>query len=105
MKDVSADPKYRPAHEAYFKNMILNVPDEDVNGFLAGYVGEKIRLGEGKEAWELMLAYYDKASDWGLEVCDQPLDEAGACPGTTAKVTFPEALERMLNENGYTVEK
>ena len=46
--------------------MIENVPDEDVNGFLAGYVGEKILLGESKPAWELMLDYYDKASDWGL---------------------------------------
>jgi hypothetical protein len=31
--------------------MIENVPEEgsDVNGFLAGYVGEKILLGEGKQ--------------------------------------------------------
>ena len=28
VKDVSTDPKYRAAHEAYFKNMILAVPDE-----------------------------------------------------------------------------
>lgn len=104
VKDVSTDPKFRAAHEAYLKDMILNVPDEDVNGFLAGYVGEKIRLGEGKEAWELMLTYYDRESDWGLDLCDQPLDEEGACPGTTRRATFPEALERMLNENGYRVE-
>ncbi len=49
------------------KTMIENVPDEDVNGFLAGYVGEKILLGDGKQAWELMLAHYDKESDWGLD--------------------------------------
>jgi hypothetical protein len=105
VKDVSADPKFRPAHEAYLKDMIVEVPEEDVNGFLAGYVGEKIRLGEGKQAWELMLAHYDRESDWGLDVCDQPLDEDGACPGTETKVDFPQALERMLNENGYKVEK
>ena len=34
--------------------MITEVPDEEVNGFLAGYVGEKILLGEGKQAWALM---------------------------------------------------
>jgi hypothetical protein len=105
VEDMSSDPKYRPAHEVYLRDMILNVPEEDVNGFLAGYVGEKIRLGEGRQAWELMLAHYDKASDWGLEVCDQPLDEEGACPGNASTLTFPEALERMLNENGYSVEK
>ena len=48
VKTVSADPRFRPAHEAYLKGMITEVPDEEVNGFLAGYVGEKILLGEGK---------------------------------------------------------
>jgi hypothetical protein len=105
VKDLSADPRYRPAHEAYLRDMIAEVPDEDVNGFLAGYVGEKIRLGEGKQAWDIMLAHYDKASDWGLELCDQPLAEDGACPGFTTRASFPVALERMLNENGYKVGK
>ena len=104
-KNVTTDEKFKPAHAAYLKGMISNVPDEDVNGFLAGYVGEKILLGEGKPAWDLMLGYYDKASDWGLEVCNQPLNEDGACPGEEVKLTFPDALERMLKENGYKVEK
>lgn len=56
------------------EGMITEVPDEEVNGFLAGYVGEKILLGEGKQAWALMLDYYDKASDWALDVCHKPLD-------------------------------
>jgi hypothetical protein len=85
--------------------MVSNVPDEDVNGFLAGYVGEKILPGEGKQAWDLMLGYCDKALDWGLEVCEQPLDEDGECPVQPVKLTFPDALERMLNENGYKVEE
>jgi hypothetical protein len=72
VKTVTSNARFEPAHEAWFKAMIGNVPDEDANGFLAGYVGEKILLGESKPAWDLMLAYYDKASDWGLEVCDQP---------------------------------
>jgi hypothetical protein len=104
VEDVSSEPKYRPAHEAYLRDMILNVPEEDVNGFLAGYVGEKIRLGEGRQAWALMLDHYDRESDWGLELCDQPPDADGSCPGTATKATFPEALKRMLNENGYSVE-
>jgi hypothetical protein len=103
VKNVSADPRFRPAHAAYLRDMISNVPEDDVNGFLAGYVGEKIRLGDGKEAWELMLAHYDKESDWGLEACDQDLDENGQCLGKEIKLTFPEALERMLNESGYTI--
>jgi hypothetical protein len=106
-KNVTTDEKFKPAHAAYLKGMIENLPEEvdDANGFLAGYVGEKILLGEGKQAWDLMLAYYDKASDWGLEVCEQALDEEGECPVQQVKLTFPDALERMLNENGYKVEE
>ncbi len=105
VKNVTTDPSFRPAHASYLKTMIENVPDEDVNGFLAGYVGEKVLLGESKPAWDLMLAYYDKASDWGLEICDKPLNDDGECPGQEIKLTFPEALERMLKENGYNVGK
>jgi hypothetical protein len=52
-----------------------------------------------------MLAHYDRESDWGLEICDKALDEDGECSGETVKLTFPDALERMLNENGYKVEE
>ena len=107
IKDVTREARFRPAHEATLKGMIENVPEEgsDVNGFLAGYVGEKSLLGEGKEAFELMLAHYDHQSDWGLETCDKPLNEDGECPGATIRLTFPDALERMLNENGYNIEE
>jgi hypothetical protein len=105
VKTVSAEPRFRRAHESYLKGMIAEVPNEEVNGFLAGYVGEKILLGEGKQAWTLMLDHYDKASDWGLDSCDQPLDADGNCPGKTERLAFPAALERMLNENGYKIEK
>ena len=105
VKNVTSEPRFKPAHASYLKGMIENVPDEEVNGFLAGYVGEKILLGESKPAWDPMLAYYDKASDWGLDTCDQPLNEDGECPGREVKLTFPDALERMFKENGYKVEK
>jgi len=105
VKDLSRDARFKPAHERHLKSLIGEVPDEDVNGFLAGYVAEKSLLGEGKEAWELMLAYYDKASDWGLSSCDKPLDDDGNCPGKSENLTFPDALERLLNDNGYRIEK
>jgi len=103
IKNVSAEPRFKPAHAAWLKDMIVGVPEEDVNGFLAGYVGQKIRLGEGKQAWGLMLRHYDRNTDWGLEVCDTERDESGECPGQATKVTFPEALKRMLNKNGYMI--
>jgi hypothetical protein len=41
----------------------------------------------------------------GLDVCEQPLGQDGECPGEEVKLTFPEALERMLKQNGYKLEK
>jgi hypothetical protein len=105
VKTVTEEPRYLKAHASWLKEMIGNVPEDDVNGFLAGYVGEKTLLGEGSQAWKLMLAYYDKGSDWGLETCDQPLNEDGECTGQEIKLSFPDALEHMLKENGYKVEK
>jgi hypothetical protein len=103
IKDVSAAPRFKPAHAAWLRNMIVGVPEEEVNGFLAGYVAQKIRLGEGKQAWDLMLKHYDRETDWGLDICDGKRDEAGDCPGETRRVAFPEALELMLKENGYKI--
>lgn len=103
IKDASADPRFKLAHAAWLKNMIVSVPEPDVNGFLAGYVGQKIRLGEGKQAWGLMLNHYDRNRGWGLEICDGTRDARGECSGNTSKVSFPEALELMLKENGYKI--
>ena len=104
VKNVTGEERFRPVHAAYIKELISEVPDDDVNGYLAGYVGEKSLLGESKGAWKIMLNYYDKASDWGLETCDKPVNEDGECPGQTIKLTYPDALERMLKENGYKIE-
>jgi len=103
IEDVSAAPRFRPAHAAWLKTMIVGVPEQEVNGFLAGYVGEKIRLGEGKQAWALMRRYYDRNTDWGLDICDTERDENAECPGETKQVSFPQALELMLKKNGYKI--
>jgi hypothetical protein len=107
VKNVSEDAPFRPAQAAHLKDMVDGISEDmEVNGFLAGYVGEKILLGEGKSAWELMLKYYDRTSDWGLESCSKPIDENGDCPGNEmVKLTFPEALELLLKENDYRIEK
>lgn len=104
IKDVSTAPRFRPAHAAWLRNMIVGVPEQEVNGYLAGYVAQKIRLGEGTQAWDLMLEYYDRETDWGLDVCEGTRDEAGACQGETRRVDFPRALELMLKKNGYKIE-
>lgn len=104
LKDVSAEARFKPAHAAWLKSLIVGVPEDEANGFLAGYVAQKTRLGEGKQAWDLMLKHYDRKADWGLEICSKARNKAGKCPGKTTKVAFPQALKHMLKENGYRIE-
>ncbi|HEY9876969.1 MAG TPA: hypothetical protein V6D29_00875 [Leptolyngbyaceae cyanobacterium] len=68
----------------------------DINGLLAGYVAQKIRLGEYQEGWNFMLAHYDKTTDWGLaEEYDQDGNVVSAYPD------FPTALRGFLTDLGY----
>lgn len=65
------------------------------NGVLAGYVAQKILLGEYEEGWKFMLAHYDKKLDWGLEIYDEKNNQIGTYPD------FPTALKAFLIETGY----
>ncbi|MEM8743069.1 MAG: hypothetical protein AAGF14_00370 [Pseudomonadota bacterium] len=107
VKNVSGDAAFRP-HQLESLKRIIEWADEgaDRNGFLAGYVGQKILLGEGEPAWQLMLKFYDRKSDWGLESCSVEPAKDGACPKEkTVKLTYPEALKRFLEDNDYKLEK
>ncbi len=66
----------------------------EVNGILAGYVAQKILLGEYEEGWKFMLANYDRTSDWGLEIY-QGEEVVGKY------LDFPTALRAFLIEKGY----
>jgi hypothetical protein len=66
----------------------------DVNGVLAGYVAQKILLGEYQQGWDFMLNNYDSTSDWGLEIY-QGDRMIGKYPD------FPTALKAFLIEQGY----
>jgi hypothetical protein len=63
---------------------VKNSDYPDVNGILAGYVAQKILLGEYEEGWQFMLNHYDKTSDWGVDYGN-----------------FPDSLEAFLIEQGY----
>jgi len=107
MVNVSANPAFRPWHVDSLVRMLEWANDDsDRNGFLAGYVGQKILLGEGAQAWKLMLDYHDPKSDWGLDWCSVKRDDKGECPpGKLEMLTYPLALERFLKEAGYDLKK
>ncbi|WP_013322385.1 hypothetical protein [Gloeothece verrucosa] len=67
----------------------------EINGILAGYVAQKILLGEYEEGWQFMLANYDRISDWGLVRYDsngKVIDKY---------VDYPTALKAFLIEEKY----
>ena len=71
------------------------------NGFLAGWVAAKIRLGQGIDAWNTVVQNIDKNSDFGPQQCTtgQKIDD---CPADKTKpVPILKALASFLKENGY----
>lgn len=69
--------------------------DREINGILAGYVAQKALLGEFEQGWKLMLANYDRHSDWGLEIHDKTGSVVDRYPD------FPTALRAHLKQMGY----
>lgn len=67
----------------------------EVNGVLAGYVAQKIRIGQYQEGWDFMLTHYDTDNDWGLDIYNQQGDVVGTYPN------FPAALKAFLTDLGY----
>ncbi len=71
------------------------------NGFLAGWVASKIRLGEGDAAWKKVLANIDLKSDFGPQECTSGQNVTD-CPAENLKaIPILKALASFLKENGY----
>lgn len=70
-------------------------PALGANSILAGYVGQKILMGEYESGWEYMLAHYDPTDPWGLT----EYNSAGEEVGTFAD--YPTALEAFLTDLEY----
>ncbi|MEL6400889.1 MAG: hypothetical protein AAFO87_03915 [Cyanobacteria bacterium J06607_6] len=73
----------------------LQEPMLGANSILAGYVAQKIMLGEYESGWDYMLAHYDPTDTWGLE----HYNTAGEVSETFAD--FPAALEAFLIDLEY----
>lgn len=71
------------------------------NGFLAGWVAAKQRLGQGEDAWQTALENLDPNSDFGPQTCktnksveDCPFDDL-------ERVPVAKALAQFLAERDY----
>jgi hypothetical protein len=102
--DVSAEPRYATAQRhwlAQIEDTVDPAQRWSSPGYLAGWVAQKVRVGEGAAAWAALEAHWDLARDAGEEVCltGAPLD---ACPSRERKVMkFPQRLKLFLDETGY----
>lgn len=103
--DISNRPELRPLHQQHLRAMADWFREKDpdsVNGFLAGYVATKARLGQLPEAWRILLQRYDRRSQEGLRDCRGERDIDGVCRGRELVYrSFPDALRAFLIETGY----
>lgn len=96
---VDVTRNFRDLMRSHAYGMYLATRDREnsagVNGVLAGYVAQKILLGEYQQGWEFMLVHYDRADDWGLET----LNPQGQRVREFAD--YPSALRAFLIDRGY----
>lgn len=103
--DHTGETRFLPAHRDWLKQLEEAVAPDDrwsSRGFLAGWLGEKIRLGEGAAAWDELNAHWDFTADEGIEVCPDTFDPEACNADQRKTVKFPEALRLFLSEIGYT---
>lgn len=105
LEDVSTEASMRPRLLQDLAGMEfqakINADLWKSNGFLVAWLANKIRLGDGSDAWSTVMENYEKASDSGPQECTsgQNLDD---CPPDKLKtISFPKALASFLKENGY----
>lgn len=103
--DATTETRFLPAHRDWLRQLGENIEPQDrwtSRGFLAGWLAEKIRLGEGASAWQEINSHWNFATDEGEEVCLTGAEPEN-CPKDQLKtVKFPEALRLFLVQNGYT---
>jgi hypothetical protein len=98
-KLVNVTRKYPKVLRAHASRMYQTLRENQkemrsTNGVLAGYVAQKILLGEYQQGWDLMLANYNRKSEWGLEIYKDD-KVVGKYPN------FPTALKAFLINTGY----
>jgi hypothetical protein len=101
-RDATFEPRFQEKQREYLAQLEDGLElSEAENGFLAGWVAQKIIVGDGEAAWADMLMAYDKGDDWGLSACP---DGTTDCPdGEMVTRPFPDVLKEFLNEHGYPI--
>jgi hypothetical protein len=102
--DISAEPRFIPAHREWLKQIVEGVDPAErwkSPGFLAGWVAAKARIGEGADAYKALLDHWDAKSDAGEDVCRTGGDLEACSRKNIARLKFPERLKLFLDQTGY----
>jgi hypothetical protein len=103
--DITTEPRFAKAHREWLKQLEEGAdPDERWKspGFLAGWVAQSIRAGEGQQAFEAVTEKWDLATDEGEEVCLAGGDVESCAKDQLKVLKFPDRLKLFLDQNGYT---
>ncbi len=71
------------------------------NGFLAGWVAAKQRLGQGDDAWQTVLENLDPNTDFGPDTCKSGKTVEDCPYEDLVKVPVAKALAQFLSERDY----
>ena len=71
------------------------------NGFLAGWVAAKQRLGEGEDAWQTALENLEPNTDFGPDICKSGKPVEDCAFKDLEKVPVAKALAQFLSERDY----
>jgi hypothetical protein len=102
--DVSAESRFQNAHRDWLRQIEEAVDPAErwsSKGFLAGWVAQKARLGEGQAAFDELLRNFDVASDEGEQVCVTGGEPEDCQPSDLAVLKFPDRLKLFLQQTGY----
>jgi serine protease Do len=104
LNDVTREPQYQPFLRFQLRQMEAAATRDDQlgsNGYLGGWVASKALVGELSDAWQTMLARYDRQSDWPMQECLTGVELDKCPPDKLRKLNFPTALAKHLLSNGY----
>jgi hypothetical protein len=101
--DASTETRFLPAHRDWLVQLEESAPEDrwTSRGFLAGWLAEKVRVGEGAEAWQEINVNWDFAADTGEDLCLTGAEPEDCPPDRVKTVKFPELLQTFLEKNGY----
>ncbi len=104
--EVSSEPRFLKNQRDWLAELEANADPAtrwSSPGFLAGWVAQSVRAGQGAAAFQALNDHWDFAADAGEMTCLSG-DDLGACPKRERKLLkFPDRLKLFLGRHGYVI--